>query len=82
MTAGKVKSSKGVKPNRESGDSRSDDSQRRTVSVEEAGRILGISRGAAYAHANDGTIPIIRVGKRLLVPKAALERLLNGEQVA
>lgn len=51
-------------------------SERRTVSVEEAGRILGISRGAAYAHANDGTIPTIRLGKRLLVPKAALDKLL------
>jgi excisionase family DNA binding protein len=47
-----------------------------TVSVEEAGRILGISRGAAYTHARDGSLPSIRLGKRLLVPKAALEKLL------
>jgi excisionase family DNA binding protein len=51
--------------------------QRLTVSVEEAGRILGISRGAAYAYAKDGSIPTIRLGKRLLVPKAALEKILN-----
>ena len=56
--------------------------ERRTVSVEEAGRILGISRGAAYACANDGSIPTIRLGKRLLVPKAALERMLAGEAAA
>jgi excisionase family DNA binding protein len=47
-----------------------------TVSVEQAGRILGISRGAAYTHARDGSIPTIKLGKRLLVPKAALEKLL------
>ena len=47
-----------------------------TVSVEEAGRILGISRGAAYTHARDGSLPTIRLGKRLLVPKAALDKLL------
>jgi excisionase family DNA binding protein len=47
-----------------------------TVSVEEAARILGISQGAAYTHARDGSLPTIRLGKRLLVPKAALDKLL------
>jgi excisionase family DNA binding protein len=53
------------------------DPQRLTLSVEQVGRILGISRGAAYAYAKDGSIPTIRLGKRLLVPKAALEKMLN-----
>jgi excisionase family DNA binding protein len=53
-----------------------DDSERKTVSVEEAGRILGISRGAAYAYANAGRIPTIRLGRRILVPKAGLDKLL------
>ena len=52
------------------------DSQRMTVSVEQAAIILGISRGAAYEHARAGAIPTIRLGKRLLVPKVALEKLL------
>jgi excisionase family DNA binding protein len=52
------------------------DSECATVSVEMAGRILGISRGAAYARAEDGSLPTIRLGKRLLVPKAALDKLL------
>jgi excisionase family DNA binding protein len=52
------------------------DTERLTFTVEEVGRILGISRGAAYAHANDGTIPTIRLGRRLLVPRAALDKLL------
>jgi excisionase family DNA binding protein len=47
-----------------------------TVTVEDAARILGISRGAAYTHARDGSLPTIRLGKRLLVPKAALDKLL------
>jgi excisionase family DNA binding protein len=55
---------------------RSDDPQRLTLSVEEAGRILGISRGAAYARAEDGSLPTIRLGKRLLVPKSALDKML------
>lgn len=55
------------------------DRECRTVSVEEASRILGISRGAAYLAVNNGTLPVIRIGKRLLIPKEAIERLLGGE---
>jgi excisionase family DNA binding protein len=55
------------------------DSHCLTVSVETAARILGISRGAAYAHARDGSLPTIKLGKRLLVPKAALDKLLAVE---
>lgn len=50
---------------------------RRTYTVEETGRLLGIGRGAAYAAARTGAIPALRVGKRLLVPKDALDRLLS-----
>jgi excisionase family DNA binding protein len=55
------------------------DSECRTVSIEDAGRILGISRGSAYTAAANGDIPTIRIGKRLLVPRAALDRLLAEE---
>jgi excisionase family DNA binding protein len=55
---------------------RQPDSQRQTLSVEDAGEILGLSRGAAYARAKDGSLPTIRMGKRLLVPKAALDKML------
>ena len=48
-----------------------------TVTVEEAARILGISRGAAYSHARDGSLPVVRLGKRFLVPKAALDKMLQ-----
>jgi excisionase family DNA binding protein len=47
------------------------------ISVEEAGRKLGIGRAAAYAHAKAGHIPVIRLGNRMLVPKAAFKRLLE-----
>lgn len=49
-----------------------------THTVEEAGRLLGLSRNSAYAAAHTGELPTIRLGKRLLVPKAALERLLES----
>jgi excisionase family DNA binding protein len=53
-----------------------------TLSVPEAGEKLGISRGSAYEAARRGEIPTIRIGSRLLVPVAALNRLLEGNQVA
>jgi excisionase family DNA binding protein len=50
--------------------------QRQTVTVDEAATILGVGRNKAYEAAHSGEIPTIRIGKRLLVPRAALERLL------
>ena len=47
-----------------------------TYSVEEVGKLLGISRNSAFEAVHQGTIPSLRVGRRLLVPKAALERML------
>lgn len=52
--------------------------QRETLTVVEAGEILGISRSSAFQAASSGELPIIRIGKRLLVPRAALERMLDG----
>jgi excisionase family DNA binding protein len=55
--------------------------QRETVTlrVTEVARILGISRGSAYEAIQRGEIPHIRIGRRVLVPKKALDRFLNGE---
>jgi hypothetical protein len=47
--------------------------ERQTYTVEEAAKILGISRAVAY---RKGVLPTIRVAGRLLVPKWALERML------
>ena len=58
------------------------DVQRRTLTVEEAGQWLGIGRSAAYAAANRGDIPTIRIGRRFVVPRDALERMLAGEGTA
>jgi excisionase family DNA binding protein len=49
-----------------------------TVSVEKAAKLLGISRASAYTYAKAGVLPSVRLGTRLLVPKAALDRLLAG----
>lgn len=46
------------------------------LDVPEAGRLLNLSRATAYALARSGQLPTVRFGRRILVPKAALERLL------
>lgn len=46
--------------------------------VEEVARLLGISRGLAYEGVRRGEIPAVRIGKRLLVPRAALLKMLEG----
>jgi len=56
--------------------------ERRVVTLGEAALILRISRGSAYEAAKRKEIPTIRIGRRLLVPVAALERMLSGNTVA
>jgi len=55
------------------------DSKPLTVSVEEAGRMAGLGRSAAYQAARTGDMPVVRIGGRLLVPRQAWEKKLNGE---
>jgi excisionase family DNA binding protein len=48
-------------------------------SVIEAGcEILGLSKSVAYAAVAAGQIPSLRIRGRILVPRAALEKLLTG----
>ena len=49
-----------------------------TMSVPEAGKkYFGLSRNGAYAAADRGDLPTIRVGRLLRVPVRALERMLD-----
>ena len=57
-----------------------DKSDRKTLTIPEAGRALGISRNAAYEAARRSEIPTIRIGKLLLVPTASLQRMLGIDE--
>lgn len=48
-----------------------------TISVEEAGEILGVSRRSAYRAAETGELPTLRLGRRLLVPTPKLLAMLG-----
>lgn len=51
-------------------------SERLTLSIEEVAASLGISRAFAYEAVHRGEIPHIKIGRRMLVPRSALDRLL------
>jgi excisionase family DNA binding protein len=53
---------------------------RLTLTVEEAAATLGISRAFAYEAVRRGEIPSIRIGRRVLVPQAALARMLGDQE--
>jgi excisionase family DNA binding protein len=50
---------------------------RRTYRIEEAAKLLGVGRNSAYEAAGRGEIPAIRIGKRLVVPKAAFDKMFG-----
>lgn len=55
-------------------------SERRTVSVDEAAKTLGIGRGLAYELAQRGELPgAMRLGRRFVVSVALLDRALGIE---
>ena len=54
------------------------DGPRQTYRIEEAARLAGIGRNAMYDAAKRGDIPVIKIGRRLLIPKFAFDRLLEN----
>jgi excisionase family DNA binding protein len=53
---------------------------RLVFTVAEAGQLLGISRAFAYELVARGELPVIRLGRRRLVPKVALLALVGAQQ--
>ena len=51
---------------------------RLVFTVAEAGELLGISRAFAYELVARGDLPVIRLGRRRLVPKVALLALVEA----
>ena len=62
---------------RETGQLR-DEGDRRVWTVTEVAVLLGISRAHAYDLVAQGAIPHLRLGRRIVVPKIAVDELLRG----
>jgi excisionase family DNA binding protein len=58
--------------------------KRPLVTVEEAANLLGESRSTFYRAIKDGTfpLPVYRIGRRMKIPRLAVERLIAGELLA
>jgi excisionase family DNA binding protein len=48
-----------------------------TYTVEEAAELCGVSRAVAYSAVHAGELPSVRLGRRILVPRARLLALLG-----
>jgi excisionase family DNA binding protein len=48
-----------------------------TVDVKQLCELINISRSNAYQLVNQGVIPSIRLGRRIIIPVVALNRLLD-----
>ena len=44
--------------------------------IEEAAELLKIGRSGTYEAARRGDIPVLRIGRRWLVPRVALDKML------
>ena len=56
------------------------DDKRRTVSVREAAAILGVGRDNLYSAIGRGEFPLaIRVGRRIVIGRQALMRMVDGD---
>ena len=47
-----------------------------TLTIPETARLLRITTIRAYQYAHDGELPCVRLGRRVLVPRIALEKFL------
>jgi excisionase family DNA binding protein len=53
-------------------------SERLTLTVTEAAKLLGISRAMAYECVRTGDLPAIRLGGRILIPRERFNEMLSG----
>jgi excisionase family DNA binding protein len=57
--------------------------KRATLTVREAAHVLGVSPDSIYEAARRGEIPVLRIGRRVLISRVALDRILiEGVQPA
>ena len=53
-------------------------SQSPVLTVEEARLLLRLSRNSMYAAIARQEVPQLKIGRRILIPRKALERLMDG----
>ena len=56
-----------------------DNLEKQTYSMPEVAKVLGISVKTAYQGCEKGDIPAFKIMGRWIVPKPALDKMLNGD---
>ena len=54
--------------------------ERPTLSIAETAALLGISRWLVQQATHDGSLPSVRVGRRILIPRSRLLAWLDGHE--
>lgn len=54
--------------------------QRTTMTVQEAASYIGVSSHLIYALARRGEIPVVKVGRRVLLKRDSVDRWLNENE--
>jgi excisionase family DNA binding protein len=54
-----------------------DDERLKVLTVREAAKLLRVSATSAYAAVRSGAIPAVKIGGRIVIPRAGLVRLLE-----
>jgi excisionase family DNA binding protein len=53
------------------------DEEKLTLTVDEAAAALGIGRTLAYEKCRTGELPSLKIGRRILISRVALQRMLE-----
>ena len=55
--------------------------ERQTVNVAEAARIIGVGRNRLYETIREGQLPVLRLGRRIVISRVVLERVLEAGEL-
>ena len=55
--------------------------ERATLTVDETARVLGIGRNRLYQSIREGQLPVLRMGRRILVSRVVLEQVLEAGEL-
>jgi excisionase family DNA binding protein len=56
------------------------DGERMCITIPEAAKMLGLSRNFTYELARQHKLPTIKFGKRILIPRIQLEKMLEYKE--
>ncbi len=56
-------------------------SECKTVNVDEAARIIGVGRNRLYETIREGQLPVLRLGRRIVISRVVLERILEAGEL-